>query len=216
MIPLPPVLDHLGHGAPAGRDHRRPARHRLDHHQPERLLPLDREERRARVLEQLDLLAVRDLAEVLDLGRTRCGRTNSSKYCCSSGSRLLAGDLQRQPGRDRDVDRAVAALVRAHPPEEEQVVAAVRLAPGRARSRARSGSSRPTGGRGFGLRWFIEIEMKPISGATCGDLLVDRAALAVERPVDRVQRPACRSAPPIAAAGSPEWSLITSNSSARA
>ena len=53
------LLDHLGHRAVAGRDHRRPAGHRLDHHQAERLLPLDREERRARVLEQLDLLAVR-------------------------------------------------------------------------------------------------------------------------------------------------------------
>ena len=64
--PAPPVLDHLGHGAVAGRDHRRPAGHRLDHDEAERLLPLDREERRARVLEQLDLLAVRDLAQVLD------------------------------------------------------------------------------------------------------------------------------------------------------
>ena len=52
--------------APTGRDHRRPARHRLDHDEAERLLPLDREERRPSILEQLDLLAVRDLAEVFD------------------------------------------------------------------------------------------------------------------------------------------------------
>ena len=68
--PRATVVDHLGHGAPAGRDHRRPAGHRLDHHEPERLLPRDREERRARVLEQLDLLPVRHLADVLD-GRRR-------------------------------------------------------------------------------------------------------------------------------------------------
>ena len=50
------VVDHLGDGAVTGGDHRRAARHRLDHHEAERLLPLDREERRPRVLEQLDLL----------------------------------------------------------------------------------------------------------------------------------------------------------------
>src|SRR5262249_28059040 len=64
--PAAPVLDHLRNGTPVGRDHRCTARHRFDHHEPERLLPLDREKGRARVLEQLDLLAVGDLAEVLD------------------------------------------------------------------------------------------------------------------------------------------------------
>src|SRR5262249_36498404 len=65
--PTAAVLDHLRHGPPPRGDHRRAAGHRLDHHEAEGLLPLDREQRRARVLEQLDLLAVRDLAEVFDL-----------------------------------------------------------------------------------------------------------------------------------------------------
>ena len=39
----------------------------------------------------------------------------------------LAGDLERQPGLLRDLDRAVAALVGAQAAEEEEVVAAVRL-----------------------------------------------------------------------------------------
>ena len=41
---------------------------------------------------------------------------------------LLAGELERQPGLLRDPDRAVRALVRAHPAEKEQVLADLRLA----------------------------------------------------------------------------------------
>src|ERR1700712_630092 len=38
------VLDHFRNGAGAVSDHRRPARHRLDHHQTERLGPVDRKQ----------------------------------------------------------------------------------------------------------------------------------------------------------------------------
>ena len=50
------------------------------------------------------------------------------------------------------------------------------------------------GRSGFGRRWFIEIEIRPTLGATCGDLLVDAArASPFERAVDGVERPASRA-----------------------
>ena len=49
------VVDELGRGAPVRRDDRRAARHRLDHHETERLGPADREDHRARPAEQVDL-----------------------------------------------------------------------------------------------------------------------------------------------------------------
>ena len=52
MSPVTPVLDHLGHRAAAQRHHRGTAGHRLDHHHPERLLPLDGEQQAAGAGEQ--------------------------------------------------------------------------------------------------------------------------------------------------------------------
>jgi hypothetical protein len=37
------ILDDLRHGTLPKRDHRRATGHRLDHHQPKRLRPIDRE-----------------------------------------------------------------------------------------------------------------------------------------------------------------------------
>ena len=121
------MLDHLGDRAEAGRDHRRPAGHRLDHDEPERLLPLDREQRRPRVLQQLHLLAVGDLAEVLDLV-VEVGLDELVEVAVLLQILLLARQLERQPGLLRHPDRAVRALVCAHAAEEQQVVAAVGLA----------------------------------------------------------------------------------------
>ena len=90
------MLDHLGDRAVTRGDHRRPARHRLDHHQAERLLPLDREERRPRVLEQLDLLPVVDLAEELDpVRRTEVRLDELGEVLDLLRLAALPGDLQR-------------------------------------------------------------------------------------------------------------------------
>ena len=213
--PAAAVLDHLRHRAAARRDHRRAARHRLDHDQAERLLPVDREERRPRVLEQLDLLAVRDLAEVLDLVRAEMRLDElvevlllrPARASCPRSSAAARSRSRRRPrgarpcpgssGRGRAGSRRGAA------------------APGRREKSSAFGQFATQGSRLCGLRWFIEIEISPVRGATARDLLVDLAALAVERPVHRVQARGRRPAPPITAAGRPEWSLITSNSSAR-
>ena len=67
---------------------------------------------------------------------------------------------------------------------------------------------------GCGARWFIEIEIRPVRGDT-------RATCSYTAPASPSSGPCtvCTTgvltAPPIAAAGGPEWSLITSNSSAR-
>src|SRR5204862_6478522 len=104
-------------GAAARRDHRGAAGERLDHDEAERLLPLDREERHPRVLEQLDLLAVVDLAEVLDVAAEM-----RLDELAEVGLLLrvvhLPSDLQRQPRLRRDRDRAMAAFVGAQSPEE--------------------------------------------------------------------------------------------------
>ena len=51
------VVDHLGHRAAVERDHRRAAGHRLDHHQAERLRPVDREQQRVGARQECRLLA---------------------------------------------------------------------------------------------------------------------------------------------------------------
>src|SRR5207248_4350929 len=86
-----------------------------------RLLPFDRKQRRARILEQLDLLAVRDLAQILDpLDEVRLDEL--VEVAVLLGILLLARKLEREPGLLRHPDRPVRALVRAHPAEEKQVV----------------------------------------------------------------------------------------------
>ena len=66
MKPVSAIVDHLGHRAAVERDHRRAAGHRLDHHQAERLRPVDREQQRMRAGQERRLLAVVDLADELD------------------------------------------------------------------------------------------------------------------------------------------------------
>ena len=108
--PVRPSSIDFGHGAAPRRDHRRAACHRLDHDEAERLLPVDREERRARVLQQLDLLAVRHLTEVLDLpAQVRLDELVEVLQLRRLAA--LARELQRQTGLVRDRDRAMRALV---------------------------------------------------------------------------------------------------------
>ena len=74
-------------------------------------------------------------------------------------------------------------------------------APGRTRSRARSGMFAIHGRSGCGLRWFIEIEISPRPRRDARDLLVDLAR--ARRPAGRARcaPSASRTAPAITAAG---------------
>ena len=113
------------------------------------------------------------------------------------GLAALAGELQRQRRLERDRDRAMRALVGAHPAEEEQVVAAVRLH-GIEREVERVREVRDP--VQVGLRLALVHRDRDQAGARRDprDLLVELARLAVERPVDRVHRGVAprRRAPP--------------------
>src|SRR5512133_3520507 len=65
--PGPPVLDDFGYRSAAVRDHRRAARHGLDHHEAERLGPVDRKHERPRATEERLLLVLPDLADDLHM-----------------------------------------------------------------------------------------------------------------------------------------------------
>src|SRR5262245_1050078 len=60
------VFHNFRHGAVGPCDHRRAAGHRLDHHQAERLRPINREEQRIRPAQKFLLLLTADLADEFD------------------------------------------------------------------------------------------------------------------------------------------------------
>ena len=96
-----PVLDHLGHGAVVEGDHRHAAGHGLDHHQPEGLRPVDREEQaRARPTGTRAFSLVADLADELDM-RLRQQRADLLVEVVAVGAVHLGRDLQRQAGSGR-------------------------------------------------------------------------------------------------------------------
>ena len=100
---------------------------------------------------------------------------------------VLARHLQRQAQLHRDRDRPVRALVRAEPAQEEQVVAAMRLARVETRSIA-FGIVAAHGRSGIGRRWFSEIEIRLHARRELGDRPVRVLRLVrVERPVHGVQ-----------------------------
>ena len=115
-----PVAHHLRHRAASKRDHRRTAGHRLDHHQPERLRPVDREQQRRRVAQEVVLLRLADLTHELD---ARVGHHGFDLRLEVFLILLvdLGGDLQRHAQPHRDVDRAIEALLGRHPAQKRQV-----------------------------------------------------------------------------------------------
>src|SRR5262245_13381383 len=63
------VVYDLRHRATATGNHRRSARHGLNHHQSKRLGPIDRKQQRGCVAQELALVRVTDLAQELDAWR---------------------------------------------------------------------------------------------------------------------------------------------------
>ena len=185
MTPGAAVVDDLGYRTAPGRDDRRPARHRLDHHQPERLLPVDRRDERARAHEQLDLVRVADLADVLD----RPAEMRADELVEVADLERLAalrGDLQREPGLERDGERAVRSLVRAHASEEDEVVAAGLAAERIHREIERVRAVRDPGKLRLRLALVHRDGDEPRVRREVEHLLVHAARLAVERAVHGV------------------------------
>src|SRR6266700_3614224 len=116
-----PVLHHLGHRAAAQRDHGCPAGHGLDHHDPERLVPLDREDQAAGARQQVFLLLGVGLAEPLGVGPQQ--RADALlEVALLRGLVALGGHHDRVAGLARRLDRQVGRLLRVHAPEEEAEV----------------------------------------------------------------------------------------------
>ena len=119
------VGDDLWYGAIAESDHRCAGRHRLDHHEAEGLRPIDREGEREGVAEEILLLFLVDLADELDEGMVD-HRLDDLVPVILVSLVDLRGDLQRNAGADRHLDRTVGALLRGDAAEEGEV-AALRL-----------------------------------------------------------------------------------------
>ena len=115
------VLDDLRHGAAIVGDHRAAAGHRLDHHETERLRPVDRDEQRDRAAQERSLVLVADLADVFDIARAIEQRLDLLVVVVAIRPVDLCGDLQRDAAMLRDMDRAIDALLRRDAPEKREV-----------------------------------------------------------------------------------------------
>jgi len=62
------VVDNLGHRAEPPRNHRRPAGHCFDHHEPERFLPVNREQESERPSKEIVLCPTTNLTNHLNKG----------------------------------------------------------------------------------------------------------------------------------------------------
>ena len=184
MPPSPPSPMTSGTAPQRVADDGRAAGHGLDHHQAERLLPGDREERAAGALQQPHLLLVGDLAEVLDVV-AEVGRDLALEVLALELVVHLAGDLQRRAGLPGDLDGARGALVGREASQEQQVVAA----PGAERVGVEVERVRAVvEPRQLGRRAPLVHGQRDVAQARVelGDLAVDAAHLAVQRAVDRV------------------------------
>ena len=116
------VLEHLGHRARRHGDDRGAACHRLDHDQPERLRPVDREKERGRVPEELGLVLIADLADELD-ERMVEQRLDLGMEELLVDRVHLGGEAQRHAHRLRDLDGTIDALLRRDAAQEGEVAA---------------------------------------------------------------------------------------------
>src|SRR5271155_3460309 len=78
----------------AKRDYWRPARHRLDHDHAERFEPVDWKQQHNSIAEEIRLLALVDLADVLDIWRRRDHRLDDLIPIGLVHPVDLGGDLQ--------------------------------------------------------------------------------------------------------------------------
>ena len=117
----------------------------------------------ARAVEQLDLLAVRHLADVLAVA-AEVGPNVLVEILSLSRLGALARDLERKPRLERDRHGAVGALVRTHPAEEEQVVAPLGVV-GVVGEVERVGHVRDPRQLRLGSRWLRESEISFACGA---------------------------------------------------
>ena len=90
-------------------------------HQAERLGPIDREQQRPRIAQELRLLALVDLTHELDIRVLGHQRRHDVIPIRAVNAVDLGGDLERQAGASRDLDGAVRPLLRRDPAEEREI-----------------------------------------------------------------------------------------------
>ena len=116
------AVDHqLGHRAGAQRDHRGAAGHGLDHDDPERLVPLDGEDQRAGLGQQLLLLLGGGVAVPLGVGAEQ-GPHALLEVGVLGRLVALGGDHDPPPGRPGRLDGQVRRLLGADAAEEQHEV----------------------------------------------------------------------------------------------
>ena len=165
------------------------------------------------MLEQLDLLPVGHLADVLAVAAEVRPDVRVEVGLLGRFS-ALARDLQGQPGLQRDRDCAVRALVRADPPEEEQVVALlgmVRIEGEVERIRDVRDPRQLRPGRALAEREGDQLRVRRHPH----DLLVEVPGVPVTGPCT-VWTSGVGSSDPSASPIRPVWSWITSKSPCRA
>ena len=96
----------------------------------------------------------------------RFGRTCSSKYSFSSGSRIFPAIFSGRPVSRATSIARWAPLSWLQAAEEEEVVAAMGLHGIRASRSSAFGQFAIQGRSGLGLRWFSESEISPTLGDT--------------------------------------------------
>ena len=114
------VDDDLRHRAARAGDHWRAARHRFDHHQAERLRPVDRKQQGTRAPEKRRLVLLADLAEELHERIIEHGRHHALEVLAVARVDL-GGDLQRHAHAPRDLDGQVHLLFRRAAAEEGKI-----------------------------------------------------------------------------------------------
>ena len=114
------VGDQLRHRAAVERDHRRPARHRLDDAVAERFVEPDEMQQRVRAAEQLRSLVRPTGADERHLVAVDARRDELVEVLLVLHD---AGDHERHPARGGNVDRFCRSLVGMNSAEEQQIVA---------------------------------------------------------------------------------------------
>src|SRR5262245_7646309 len=115
-------IDHLTHRAAIKRQHRCATGHRFDHYQPERLRPIDWEQKRPRVANESDFLALIDLTDELHARGTQQRGDGLTKVRFVNAVNF-SRNLQRHPDLACDLDRPIYTLFRGDPPDEGEIVA---------------------------------------------------------------------------------------------
>ena len=119
----PAVIEYLRDRAAAISDHRGATSHRLDHHEPERLWPVDREQQAHSVAQERRLVPIADLPDVLDQWVAQ-QRADHFVEVDLIDAVDLGRDLERYAGTPRDLDRVIRPLLGADPSEKGEIAAA--------------------------------------------------------------------------------------------